>query len=544
MVVLNHLLWLKARLAGRTRTSGSAGVLAVVGILLGVGLAAGFGVSALCWIVSAGPQDGRVVAAGLMAGLYGWWLLAPTIGYRLNDGLDQSLLAHFPVRDSVLTLGTFLGNFLDPAILASVPALASVIVAGALLGGDPLLGIVAGVLFLFHAMGTAQVGYLVLVGFLGRRRVGDVLLVVFPLVAIGLTWGLQYGVVQGADEIATMTPAEIARRFEWLVPVVLWTPPGLVLEAAMPPGPWSVFGPGQACLLLAGVAGATVLVAARASHRTLAEGGGTGGATGHPGGDRLFRFFHALVPSARVAARAAAELRLLVREPQYVLMYVIYLALFVPAMIWGGREGDAEQAARILVPILLFSSIFVVFTGIVFNAFAVERGGLRFAFSAPVDPLVYLVGKNLGSWLPMAVTHGFGVAVATLAIGLGLFEVVLYLAIGQLAIVVLLGFGNLASSLAPQPLPSLGAVPAGRLTFAQVFQTGLVVSAGMALASAAAWAGCGLVAMVPVVFFKPRLSVFLALLGLAWTAGIYGGSTVLAAHMMVRRREQLLDVLG
>lgn len=547
MDVLNHLLWLKARLVGRAFASRQTTGLAVIGLVLGVLFAAVMAVAVFLLILREGPVGGRAVVSGLLLSVYGGWLLGPALGYRFNEGLDPSVFAHLPVRGTDLTLGLFLSNFLDPTVLVASPVLLTCGLAGWFLGGNGLWGALGLTLFLFHSMGAAQVVYLWSLAFLRRRRAKEVLFVALSLVLIGGLIAFEVGLLSGADEVAGGARGLelLTERFPWIPALASCTPAGLATEAVMPPGPDAVFGPAYACLLLFVVSALSVWVSAHYTNRILSGSGGAPSAAAAPAAtpDRLVAFFKRFTRSPAIAGRAAAECRLILREPQYLLLYIVYPIGYGWACRWAATQRDFTASLKgVIVGFIVLSSVFL-FTGVVFNTLAVERAGLKLAYLGSQGPLRYLLGKNLAAWAMLNASYVVVAFAGCFGLGLSWAHFVGLLVAGQVAIVSLIGIGNLGSTLAPMPLPAKGASPRQAATFGRVFTTMVVNSLGMGLVGWAVSMSWGLLfgtslALKQPVFVGPFLVFALAWVGGMYVLGVYGGALVLRW-----RRDQLLEVV-
>ncbi len=546
MDVLRNLLWLKVRLVGRAWQSRQGTTMAVVGIM-----GAGFVMSCvslllLLGIVYLGPDLGRVLMAMVLGSLYTGWILGPAFGYRFNEGIDPTVLAHLPVSNSGVILGLFLGNFLDPIVLVTIPILTACGVAGWWLGGSALAALAGLLLFLFHAMGTAQVIHLWSLAFLRRRRAKEVLFVVIALMLLAAFAALEVGLLTRTSQGELRGFVELIQDWSWIERAVLLTPPGLCLEACMPKGTASVFSPWAACLLLAAVSVLSVTIAAQYTRRILSGGGAGGGGEGvsPPRPDRLYQFFYALTRSEVLAGRAAAECRLVLREPQYLLLYISYPIAYGAACIGAtSAEGMGVYAKALVLGLVVLSSIFL-FTGVLFNGLAVERAGLKLAYSTPIDPLVYLVGKNLGGWFLLTLSYTVVVLVASVGVKMPAELSIGFLMAGQVSILVLLGFGNLGSTLAPMPLPVHGASTRQAPTFGRIFITLVVNSIGMISGGFGASVAWSLIFASSFASGSMRPAPSLVGLGVAWTLGLYVMSTWLASEILRRRRDRLLEVLS
>jgi hypothetical protein len=546
VALLRLLLWLKARLVARAWQSRQGTTAALIGLfaaLLGISLLS----SAVFFAtLEAGPELGRTVVGGVLGMTYLGWIMGPAFGYRFNEGIDPMVLAHLPVPTHTIMLGLFLGSFLDPVVLIALPLAVACASAGVMLGGSPLAAFLGLFLFLFHAMGTAQVVHLWSLAFLRGRRSKEILFVVLSLLLLAGVVSFEVGALRPGDAGQPRSMIELAADWQWIDRAVTWTPPGLAMEALMPSSPHNgVFGAPLACLVLLAIAALSVVIAARYTLMVLSGGGSRGEArraVEGPEPDRLCDFFRLLSGSQGLAGRAAAEVRLVLREPQYLLLYISYPVAYGGACFWVAHAEELSAASRVpVVSVLVLSSIFL-FTGVVFNSLAVERSGLRLAYVGPQDPLVYLVGKNLGSWFLLTSANLLVLVVAGATLGLGLGPLAGLAVSGQISIALVVGLGNLGSTLAPMPLPVQGSSTRQAATFGRIFVTMTVNALGMTVAGNGAWLGWALVVGPPMALGGPKLVVGLLALGLAWTAGLYALATWMGAWLLTRRREKLLEV--
>lgn len=542
MAHVRDLLWLKARLITRGGRGTGGAWLSLIGIFLALAsTVVGTGIMVL-GLLSMGPEKAQLVGGVALGSLYLGWILGPALGYRLNEGLDPTALTHLPIPTTTLVLAIYLGNFLDPVVLVSLPLVTGLGYVGHCFGGSWILGSLAVFFFLFHAMGLAQMLYLVVLHLFRKRGMAEMVFLVGGLFLIGAVLLFEVETMD-SETLAQGARGRMALlEAAWpYTPYLSATPPGLVIEAMMP-ARVGVHRPEAAVSVLALIAFLTVALASRVTRVLLQTGSGSRSESARSKeakGDWLFDFLRAWIPSQAIAGRAAAEIRLLLREPQYILLVASYPMVFGLLFFWTRKLPDGVREA--MFGFFELTSIFF-FLGIMTNGLAVERRGIQLAFRSPTSPLGYLVAKNLGTFLLLSTISMVVLGFSGPALGVPLKLMPLYALAGELCMLVVLGMGNLASVLAPLPLPSKGFKMSKGMTPTRIFLAIFGNSFTMSVAMAFSWT-IVLVSIVLPYQLQELSPGWAVAFGVLLAGGLYTGSTLVAAALLDRRRDILLEAL-
>lgn len=420
--------------ASRGRQVGVA-VGAVFGLILGV---AGYGALAS---LHGNPRatDGAVIAfGGAMVG----WVVLPLLTFGTDDTLDPSRLTLLPLTRRQLLVGLLVASAVGVAPLATLGALLGVF-AG-LRGGGATVAVtaVAIVLELLVCIAGSRAATTALSGWSRSRKGRD-----FSVVATAVLGGGFYVVSQVIAP--RMTGGLSSAGLRRLASVLRWTPGG---QAAVAIGAARTSGAGAAVgHLAAAAAGAALLLAwwARTLGRSMVSGdrSGTGGAVA-AGGDLFPGLVARLLPRTRLGAVAARDLRYAWRDPRRRADLVTALVFgtvvpLVPAIRFGhlGR-GHVFAAASVAV----FGSRQVL------NQFGNDGSSLWTNLQAAGDVGADVAGKNLA--VALVVGPAVLVVAVVLAALLGAWSYLASaVAVSYGVMGVVLGVGDVASVLAPYPLP-------------------------------------------------------------------------------------------
>ncbi|MBI3891466.1 MAG: hypothetical protein HY303_08055 [Candidatus Wallbacteria bacterium] len=475
---MNRILWLKCRLTERAYSQSQGTVWATAAMLVFsfTGMAT-FALYLGMQLLTLGVRQSRELLHITLAVAYAFWLTFPLFGYRVNESLDVTRLFLYPLGAFRIFLGSFVGNLLELATVLVYPIFFAVAVALAPTWQTVPVALAVLACFLLHTVAASQLLLSLLLNLLKDRKMGDWMMVLVPLLIAFGVWGIEFGIFfSGA--------ADAVLRLE-ISSYGVWFPCGVAAEAlvALARGDWpELFY--QSCVLAA-ITLLTVLFAGRAAQWMLTRGDGTGAGKqeapgGSPADSRQFALLSRLVSHRGVAAVALKELKLLLREPQCRLVLVLFGLLFAGAL-GAGVFILPERDRDLLIPSVAFAAIFF-FVGLLFNSFSLERTGLRFLVTAPVDPLVMLVGKNVAYWAVISTVSAGSAVVLAVAFGSPVRRLAFVLLGGQALLVAHLAIWNIVAVLSPYRLPSKGLVHQHRMTFGQVLWISFVNSIGLSLA--------------------------------------------------------------
>jgi ABC-2 type transport system permease protein len=458
------LLWLRWKLgirAYRRSVSSAIGAIAMAVFILGFGvstsLLTGFGYLYL-------P---RAAAAQLLFAtltfLYIAWVALPIVQYSVNEGLDVTRLATYPLTRAERMLGLTLATLLDPPTFIITALFVAALVGW---GAGPVsiaIGVAALLLLYIHTTGLSQMTVAAMVGMLRSRRYRDLSVVIFALMSVTCSLSGQFAttLLRHADSIDLLGRIDIGRYAQWL-------PPGMAAQAIILASTGDALG--SLPWLLALVALTPVLLAAWAwtldRGVTSPESAGEGG-----GGVRRARSVPvqragAAVESQQrtrrpwispvVAAVAVKDLRYLWRDPQIkaslLSSLVLLLVVFAPNLVRGDRPPPQtnyfyEHLAG-LTPLLAPLPALLVVLTLSVNALGLERQGLRTLMLFPAKALDILWGKNLAVALVALAAQAALIATSCAVTGFWAAGP-LALAEGVAATLTLLGVGNVTSTLLP-----------------------------------------------------------------------------------------------
>ncbi len=538
MAWLNRILWLKCRLTERAyaQSQGTVWATAAMLVFTFTGMAA-FSLFLGVQVLTLPARQARELLHITLGVAYVFWLSFPLFGYRVNESLDVTRLFLYPVGGFRIFLGSFLGNLLELSTVLVYPIFLAVAVAVAPSWETVPAALAVLFCFLLHTVAASQLLLSLLLNLLKDRKTTDWMMIILPLVIAFGVWGIEFGIFfSGA--------ADVLLRLE-ISAFGVWLPCGLAAEAlvALARGDWVELAY-QSAVLLA-ITLLTVLMAARASEWLLTRGDSAGGSEarvegGAPADSRQFNLLARFLGHRGVAAIALKELKLLLREPQCRLVLVLFALLFAGAL-GAGVLILPERDRDMLVPSVAFAAIFF-FVGLLFNSFSLERTGLRFLVTAPVDPVVMLVGKNVAYWALISLASAGSTLALSLAFGSSVGRAGLVLLGGQALLLGHLAIGNIVAVLSPYRLPSKGLVHQHRMTFGQVLWISFINSIGLSFAwllTLACW-----LLLVPL-GIDGGWTVFVETIpaSFAFATGAYALLTGLAAILFRLRSEKVVEAV-
>jgi ABC-2 type transport system permease protein len=460
------LLWLRWTLgirAYRRSASSVIGAIAMLVFILGFGVSVGLltGLGYL-YLPRAAAEQLLFVTLGL---LYLAWVALPVVQYSVNEGLDVTRLATYPLTRAERVIGLTLATLLDPPTFIIVTLFAATLVGW---GAGPV-SIVALLLLYVHTVSLSQMTVAGLVGMLRSRRYRDLSVVIFALMSVTCSLGGQFAttLLQHADAVNLLGRLPIGRYVQWL-------PPGMAARAIIHASAGDTSGALPWLLALTALTPLVLAAWAWTLDRgvTSAESAGSGG-----GGARRAR---ATVPAQRarraeasaprtrpwispvVMAVAGKDLRYLWRDPQIkaalLSSLVLLMVVFAPDLVRGAHPTQesnyfTEHMAGMQPLLAPLPALLIVLT-LSLNALGMERQGLQTLLLFPAKPLDILWGKNLAIGVVALVTQVALIA-ASCAVNGYWAAAPIALAEGVAATLTLLGAGNVTSTLLPLRVRSL-----------------------------------------------------------------------------------------
>ncbi len=423
----------------------------------------------------------------------------------------------FPVPASVLHAAeTLLGA---SSLIVLLPG---VILGGVLAGATGVgLGALWGFVAVAYLAGIRQLTRLLLAGVLRRRGVREVVLASASLAGL-FAWMVVFFYSENIARVVARGLTGTLPEYFWWLPVQWFVLPAAGLLDGGPAAARTVGWVGAPLLVLA------VFTAGVEVQRTtlLGESESRRGRSGRRRlrwGRLLDRAPLAWVPGS-VWAMAGKELRLLSRNPFFVVMLLGQLVLWIALPFLYAAMGVrvTSGGAPTWLPFVTIFSLLGM-QSFTFNQLGSEGRGMHFLAGSPVPRMHVLLGKNLAY-----AAIGGPVAALSILVAAVVFEergALWFILAAELGVVVMLGIGNLVSVLLPRALLGARGVSGGARA-AQVAAAGALPPNGCLVSVVSSLAILGLfVVLLPVLV---GIAVA-AWKGGSWPAAILPGVVAYAA---------------
>ncbi len=399
------------------------------------------------------PVMGSHLLRAVLTGVYVFWLMAPLLGYSLNDTYDVTRLFIYPLSLRQILAGAVFASLIDVSTLFWLPMMITVCLSFSHDVISCVLVFVALILFLAHTLTLSQGIILATEGVLRSRRFRDAATILVPVLSLLYYFGNQtlmgrFGVIPWAKVV--QTPA-------W--GVVGYLPPGWAGRAIYAASQGD-FGVAVVYLMgLAAFTGGGMYVAAALLSRVYAgDSVGIRMASGstdpqaqeslppvrqtrEPGRSSLFR----LLPPV-VLAVAEKEIRYYKRDPYYriVLMNLVYLMVVACFSVVGIRHDPLPPSTTMGIIWGATAVHLLTEMQIAANLFGPDGSAASLLFLFPCSRRHILLGKNLtvfGTLSGINLVFLVALTVASRAIGhLGIL-----LAWMEMALVIVIALGNIVS---------------------------------------------------------------------------------------------------
>ncbi|MFF3440421.1 hypothetical protein [Streptosporangium sp. NPDC002721] len=309
------------------------------------------------------------------------WAVVPLLAFGLDDTLDPSRLALFPLRTGQLAAGMFAASVTGVWPLASLAVTAGAVVGLATGIGGVILGLVAVLLHFALCVVLSRLVTTSLSGILRTRRGRDVLAVsvIFFILAAQLPNLLLNGGL-AADPMAVL---------HGLASVLSWTPSGIAARSVADGGLMAVAG---AALLAALVAGAGWLWIAALRRALVSSDASTQGASVRNSQGLLDR----ILPDGPLAAVAGKELKYARRDPRGRVGWFAAVAVTgVMAFSMHGNDAGATGSFLAILPACI-GALMISIQGC--NAFGIDGRSLwtnAVAYGTDRDWRTDIAGRHL-----------------------------------------------------------------------------------------------------------------------------------------------------
>jgi ABC-2 type transport system permease protein len=462
------LLWLRWTLGLRVyrrNVSSVIGAIAMVFfvLLIGAGSAFATGLGYLALPRAAAAQ----LLFATLAGLYIAWTALPIIQYTVNEGLDVSRLATYPLTRAERMIALTLATLLDPPVFI-IAALFVAVGVGWYAGPLSLAIVIPALLLLYiHITGLSQMTVAALVGMLRSRRYRDLSVVIFALISVACSLSGQFAtaLLRNVNSLQLLSRLDIGRYTQW-------APPGMAARAIIQASQGDMRG--ALLWLLALLALTPVLLGAWAW--TLDRGVTSPESAGSARARRVrapttTSQARAVAPGAPrrrpwvspvVMAVTGKDLRYLWRDPQIkaslLSSLVLLLIVFAPNLARGNDSTPPPEFFTSVFsgtqPLLAPLPALLIVLTLAMNSLGLERQGLRTLMLFPTKSLDIFWGKNLAVALVSLVAQAALISVSCVITGSWALWPVAFGG-GIAGTLTLLGAGNVTSALLPLRVRSL-----------------------------------------------------------------------------------------
>jgi ABC-2 type transport system permease protein len=519
LLVLRLRLDVRAALGARSRLLGLAVALPALAL---VSLVASLVAASGARLLERVHPDLALPALSALAATFGLtWALSPLLaGLQATETHDLGKLLHYPVPLPTLVASSLLANVAQPMVLAQLPPLAALALGLAGPGLGFVLAASGLLLSLALALAAGQAVALGLHALSRHRRWSD------RALSLGILLGLALSLVPllylGGGATARRLVLGLLRHDVFAAVPFAWGARAAVFGARGELGGYAVWA-GLGAAATAGAVSVSVGIARRLYRGEIDLGAAASGAA------REAR----IVLPGRVGALVEKDLRVVWRDPRLkaVVFGSVIGPLIVSVALWQG--AGERLTPGVMMAVGSFAGLGVLGS----NALALERQGLGMLFGFPVDRVLVLLGKNLGS-MALRVPGTAVLAVATgLTVGPRFLPAVLTLIL--LTQLVASAVDNYLSILAPVPVPRAGADPGTSTSGARGLGAAALAFAALVVSLVASTPFAFLV-WLPYLLGASALWVASLPLALGGAAGAYFLMTAHAARLLQAREPELV----
>jgi len=399
----------------------------------------------------------------VLTAVYLLWFILPLMEFSVNEGLDVSKLALFPLTRAELMTSLVFSTLLDIPTLGLFLVFAAVVAGWAISIPLALLALLAMLIFYVQVVGMSQLVLALLMRTLQSRRFRDLSVILAVLLASSgylCQFVIRGAVSQSQNSIGILSQGTLSNYLQWL-------PPGMAARAIQQAtvGNW-----GMSFVWLAALAVVSVLVLYLwqlivERGVTAAESSGTIKATRRRA-EPVPVVAAQAVPAtssgigrllpAPVLAMLNKDLKYFWRDPQIKATFIQSIISIVFLIFYFGftifnSSGSGQRLfilgpwAEMIIPGFVLLSLY----SLTYNTLGMERQSLTTLFLFPVEPKYILWGKNLLVFLIGLVEITLLIVLAALFTQAWTF-VLPALTIGMAGIGIILGCGNFTSVFFPQ----------------------------------------------------------------------------------------------
>ena len=442
-------LWRVVRLFARlklrlVRNEWRRGAAARIGLVLSWLAAVVVGAAGALVAATADLTQGRALRALTLAGAAVGLavIIVPAVALGVSEAIGPDHLKAFPLTRRQQVAGLLTAALVGPAPLGAALALGGVVVGVARATAGALPTVVAGgsvSVYLVGALAASRLPSVMLSRVLSSRRGRDAALVLASLLGVAV-YGMQF-VLRAVHRLSD--PA-----LDRLTVVARWLPPGALGRSL---GLAALGRTGQAATALAvGTGGVAVVFVAwsMAMRRQLGLAPASAVTRRSHTASPLFDGLSAALPRTSIGAVAARELRYQVRDPR---RRVQALTALVMGLVWPVVNNLHSGQGRAATVLFATAACWLVVFGAT-NQFGLDGRAAWFDLSSTTLPRRLFVGRNVALFVPGFAAAGIACVVLASLTG-GWSYVPAALAVSAAGMIAGLGGANLASVVAPLPVP-------------------------------------------------------------------------------------------
>ncbi len=388
----------------------------------------------------------------VLTGIYIIWIVLPLLEININEGLDISKLALFPLTRGELMVSMVFSTLLDIPMLGLFLVFAAVIAGWAISVPLAIMALLTMIVFYIQLIAVSQLVLALLQPLVQSRRFRD-LTILLTIVLASSGYLCQFAIRGLASK--NFVDALLNATFS---PYLQWLPPGMAARAIQQAyiGNWGVSFAWLGVLIVVSVAMLYLWQTLVERSLTTAE---TGGTVRRVRQRRTTSVALALPAGARggllpppMAAMLNKDFKYIWRDPQIKALFlqslvsvVVLIFVFAFPQTSSTRRGIAGPWLEFYAPNIVLLSIFTL----AYNALGFERQSLTTLFLFPIKPQYILWGKNLLVFL-IGIVEMLIIAVLMAFVTQAWDLLVPTLALGVSGIGVILAIGNFTTVYFPQ----------------------------------------------------------------------------------------------
>lgn len=469
---LRWLFWVRWKTFARNYTTGAGRGGRIAGLvfllLFGIPFMGGIAVATyFAYRLLPAPANSEVLFL-VLTGIYLLWIVLPLLEFTVNEGLDVSKLALFPLTRAELMLSLVFSSLIDIPTLGLIIALAAVVFGWAFSLPLALMNLLIMIVFYAQIIGISQLVLALLARTLQSRRFRDLSIILIAIFSSSCYLFQQFA-LRGIGTPAFFNTLKNGS----ISPYLQWLPPGMAARAVQQAsvGNWGMSFVWLLALLL-------ITAIVLYCWQMIVENGLSASESGSSGRVRRRQGQHsttiatgvqhvqgvqtsviatdllAKIRSSQAFSIAVKDIKYYRRDPQLLgLFFRSFFSMLVLVAVTLFNTSDSGRTFFGPLTILL-SPLYALFALMIFsyNILGMERQSLTTLFLFPIHPRQVFFGKNI-------VTCCLGVIEVLLLVTVSAFVSHAWnyflpaIIMGLSGIGIILGCGNFSSVFFPQRMP-------------------------------------------------------------------------------------------